>query len=398
MHVLMISPDTVGEKMAGPGIRYFEIAQILSREFKVTLAVPNDNYPSSGGKLTFCRHDQQKLLDIYQKCDTVICQGIITKKYPFLLNGGKPLVIDLYDIFYLEELAGSCMLQRNPTSYLYALKIIQAQLKHGDFFICASERQRDFWLGMLTAAGRINPFTFQKDPTLRNLIALVPFGLPSKAPQQKRKRLKGSCPQIGRSDKIILWAGGIWDWLDPFTPIKAMSLIAQKRNDVKLFFMGTRRPLEKAISTTTLKAVTLSRELQLLNRIVFFNDGWVPYEQRQDYLLDADIGITTYQDSLETHFSWRTRLLDYIWAGLPVVCNSGDSLSQFIQENNLGLVLSRMDERELAGALLFLLNNRNSIKVKRNIVKVRPELIWEKAVGPLVSFCRNPRRANDRQG
>lgn len=177
-----------------------------------------------------------------------------------------------------------------------------------------------------------------------------------------------------------------------------MSLIARKRDDVKLFFLGTRRPSGKAISLTTLKAIALSRELQLFNRFVFFNDGWVPYEQRQDYLLDADIGITTYQDSLETHFSWRTRLLDYIWAGLPVVCSSGDSLSQFIQENNLGLVLSRMDERELAGALLFLLNNCNSMKVKRNILKVRQELVWEKAVAPLVSFCRNPRRANDRQG
>ena len=50
----------------------------------------------------------------------------------------------------------------------------------------------------------------------------------------------------------------------------------------------------------------------------FFNDGWVPYEQRQDYLLDADIGITTYQDSLETHFHgghdcWITSGPDCRW-------------------------------------------------------------------------------------
>ena len=35
----------------------------------------------------------------------------------------------------------------------------------GDFFVCASERQRDYWLGMLAAEGRITPTRTPTTPT-----------------------------------------------------------------------------------------------------------------------------------------------------------------------------------------------------------------------------------------
>ncbi|MDQ7029881.1 MAG: hypothetical protein Q9O62_08955 [Ardenticatenia bacterium] len=59
---------------------------------------------------------------------------------------------------------------------------LQQQSLLGDFFICASERQRDWWLGLLEASGRINPYTFGEDPSLRRLIDVVPFGLPEGPP------------------------------------------------------------------------------------------------------------------------------------------------------------------------------------------------------------------------
>jgi hypothetical protein len=45
-------------------------------------------------------------------------------------------------------------------------------------FICASERQRDYWLGMLGGRDRLTQAQYTLDPTLRLLIDVVPFGLP----------------------------------------------------------------------------------------------------------------------------------------------------------------------------------------------------------------------------
>ena len=47
----------------------------------------------------------------------------------------------------------------------------------GDFYLCASERSA-WWLGLLEASGRVNPATFDADPSLRTLIDVVPYGLP----------------------------------------------------------------------------------------------------------------------------------------------------------------------------------------------------------------------------
>ena len=64
------------------------------------------------------------------------------------------------------------------------LNVQNTQLALGDFFLCASERQRDFWIGALHTAGRINPQTYAADPTLRSLIDVVPFGLPDEPPPE----------------------------------------------------------------------------------------------------------------------------------------------------------------------------------------------------------------------
>ncbi len=45
-NVLVISDDYVGEKMAGPGIRAWELSKVLSKYFNVTLLVPD-----LGGKI-----------------------------------------------------------------------------------------------------------------------------------------------------------------------------------------------------------------------------------------------------------------------------------------------------------------------------------------------------------
>ena len=67
----------------------------------------------------------------------------------------------------------------------------------------------------------------------------------------------------------------------------------------------------------SIAARKLAADLGLTGQHVFFNSGWVPYDQRANVLLDADVGVSTHLDHAETAYSFRTRLLDYLWAGLP---------------------------------------------------------------------------------
>jgi hypothetical protein len=89
--------------------------------------------------------------------------------------------------------------------------VLQTAFQAGDFFLCASEEQRDLWLGLLMAQGRVNHLNYDADPTLRRLIDVVPFGLPAEPPRHTKNVLKGVLPGIAPDDQVILWGGGIWE-------------------------------------------------------------------------------------------------------------------------------------------------------------------------------------------
>jgi glycosyltransferase involved in cell wall biosynthesis len=271
------------------------------------------------------------------------------------------------------------------------------QLQYGDFFLCASETQRDYWVGLLSSLNRVNPLTYADDPTLRRLIDVVPFGLPGVPPAHTRQVLKGVHPGIRDTDWLVLWGGGIYDWLDPLTLIQAMAIVAAGRDDVKLFFMGVKHPNPTVRGFRMLqKAVRLSRELALENRFVFFND-WVPYEARANYLLEADIGISLHLDHLETRYAFRTRVLDYIWAGLPIICGPGDAMSDLVSAHKLGRVVGYQAAAEVAAAITDLLSTPAlRAEYAPRFEAITPGLSWPRVAQPLVSFCQSPYFAADR--
>jgi hypothetical protein len=129
---------------------------------------------------------------------------------------------------------------------------------------------------------------------------------------------------------------------------------------------------------------------------VFFNEGWVDYDDRQNYLLDADLGVSTHFLHVETTFSFRTRILDYLWAGMPIVATGGDSFGRLIAAEGLGITVDEQDVPALAAAIDKVLYDADfNAECRRNVARVRAQFTWEQTLHPLVEFCRNARRAAD---
>jgi glycosyltransferase involved in cell wall biosynthesis len=394
--ILIVSLDVVGENMAGPAIRCWEIARILGRGAQVTLAIPNA--PSiEAQNFALVRYDGSRLESLASESDLVIVSGHALWFYPFLKRLEIPLVIDIYDPFALESLP---LLAGQPEGaqvqrYGIILDALTDLITWGDFFLCASEKQRDYWLGWLNAVNRINPTSYRQSPDLRELVDVVPFGLPEKPPEHTLPVLKGVHPGIAETDRVILWAGGVYNWFDPLTLIRALERIWAQREDVKLFFLGICHPTHGDTGAEMAQeAIALSRSLGLLDKAVFFND-WVPYRKRQNYLLEADLGASLHFAHVETRFSFRTRLLDYIWAGLPMMVTQGDVLSDLVESHHLGWTVGYEDLDGVTDAILQGLDVHRE-EFRDRFAAVAQELTWEKVLQPLVSFCRNPRLAPDR--
>ncbi|MBN2549201.1 MAG: glycosyltransferase [Anaerolineales bacterium] len=402
--VLIISNDTVNSRMGGVGIRNWELAHALAPHCQVTLAVPDaTDLASDTVNLVVYPGPDGDLRPLASQADVILIQGFVLHFHPYLREMQIPLAVDLYVPFLLEGLVWHAEndWQSWIPHYEEYLRVQLEQLRAGDFFFCASETQRDYWLGWLHAQKRINPHTYRQDAELRKLIDVVPFGLPAQPAQPTRPVLKDVHPGINQGDTLILWSGGLWDWLDPLTFIRAVARLIPAYPRLKVYFMGTQHPnpIVTGMSMPE-KALALSRELDLLNSHIFFGD-WTPYQERLDYLLEADFTVISHPQHIETHFSFRTRLLDCIWASLPVIITQGDTMAEWVERENLGYAIPPHDEQAMAAAIEKMIAAGRSFGSPRAafapaFARLRPTLQWENVIQPLLQFCLNPSIAPDK--
>jgi glycosyltransferase involved in cell wall biosynthesis len=385
--VLLVSNDAVGKQMAGPGIRYRQFAVQLAGKHDVSLMIPNEPSEALDGVRLLQAKDfgYRRFTRLCRTVDVVVSQQLSVGAMEQLARGETRTIFDLYDPILFEALG---FYGGQQTSEASARQLSQAAilkqvlaLQTGSAFICASERQRDLWLGVLGALGRIDLDRFRSDPSLDKLVGVVPFGLEANEPRPAKPVLKGVVPGIAEDDKVLLWGGGIWNWLDPLTPIRAVAELSRRRPDVKLYFLGVQHPNPRVPAMVmTNRAVELAESLGVRDTHVFFNFGWTPYAERVGFLLEADLGISAHFDSVETRFAFRTRLLDYFWARLPTVATGGDVLGDLVEAKGLGRTVG---ERDVAGWVQAIERQLADGKTDRSFDDVRSRFAWPKVVEPL---------------
>ncbi len=406
--VLVITGDPIAPAMAGPGIRACELARVLSSTMDVRVASLASVEPVDFPFEVVAAH-RTKLIRHVDWADVLVVQGFVMALNPWLAKTNTVIVADLYDPMHLEHLEDSRSLElRAATREVdQTVAALTGQLRRADFFICASEKQRDMWLGHLAAVGRVNPFTYAHDDTLRNLIDVVPFGISDEKMSSSAHGIKGVVDGISADDKVVLWGGGIYNWFDPLTLIRAMAKIATKRGratssgkrepSARLFFLGVAHPNPdvEALDMVT-RARALSDELGLTGTTVFFNETWVPFAERANYLADADLGVSTHLEHLETAFSFRTRILDYLWAGLPVVSTVGDAFADILESSGAGIVVPERDVDALSDALETLLFTKAGTVAAQASHKLSTSFLWSNVAKPLVDYCESATPASDR--
>lgn len=400
--ILVVTGDVLTEAMAGPAIRAWQIAHHLASEHEVTLATTSGICTRKSQSVRVVAPSRDAFGSLEEWCQILIVQGYVLDHVPVLRMSEKVMVIDLYTPLHLETLAlsASAELPAREEQNGLILAELNRQLVRGDYFLCANDRQRALWIGQLSALGRINPRAWDISPTLRSLVEVVPFGVEDTDPVQDRAALRGVVEGIGLDDEVLVWAGGVYNWLDPLTLVRAVALLSVSRPQVRLYFLGLRHP-NPEVPEMAMAAATrdLATELGILGTHVFVNEGWVDYADRQNVLLEADLGVSTHPLNAETTFSFRTRILDYIWAGLPMVATEGDGFADLIEREALGAVAPAGDPEALAACLAYLLEDSEAREVAaRNVRRVREWYRWERVLAPLYEFCRNPRRAADRLG
>jgi glycosyltransferase involved in cell wall biosynthesis len=392
MRLLIISPDIVGQRMAGPGIRAWEMAQALSSCAEITLIAPYPVDVTAPGIRTghFTMGDTSSLAFYLNQADVVLANGFLLGAHPELADVPQPLILDMYNptLFENIELFRHASPVEREERARRDIDLLNRQLASGDLFLCATARQRDLYLGALMVAGRITPECVDADPLLHSLIAVVPFGLPAIPPVRTGPGVRGVIAGIGDTDPVILWNSGMWEWLDPLTLVRAMPQVIDQAPDVRLVFMAGSHP--GGAGTVRMPEATrrLAEELGLWQRHIFFYDTWVPYADRANLLFDATVAVSLHRQHLEmTYAAIRTRVLDYLWIGLPAVLSDGDPAAALAREHGFALVTPPEDPEAVAQALITLLTDEaRRAELADQARALAPQYTWTKVVRPIVRF------------
>jgi GT2 family glycosyltransferase/glycosyltransferase involved in cell wall biosynthesis len=396
--VAIVTGEPLGSALAGPAIRALEMAKILAVEHEVQLVTLGScSLESKGFEVRSV--GRRELRSLADWADVIVFQGILLTMHPWLAETSTILVADIYDPFHLEVLEQERARdeERRLWSSKQTVEAVNKQLSRADFMLCASAKQRDLWLGHLASLGRVNPLTYDDDESLGSLVAVAPFGLSDTAPRRSGPGIKGVLPGVGPDDKVVLWGGGVYNWFDPLTLIRAIDQVRVRVPEVRLVFLGMRHP-NPGVPTMEMadRARALSDSLGLTGRFVFFNESWVDYADRPNFLLDADLGVSCHYDHVETEFSFRTRILDYLWAALPIVCTGGDSFGDLVRDRGLGVTVPPEDVDALSAAIAQVLTDPEfAARCAARSAEVAREFTWANSLRPLVEFCRSPRRAAD---
>jgi hypothetical protein len=337
---MLVCPEPLGKSQpAGIGIRFLEMRNVLAADGHDVTLLSAPVTP-------------EQLRDVSANADVAVVQGHIANDF-FVHARAIPTVVDLYDPYIVENLHYD-----DERIFAHDHATFLNSILRGDLFLCASEAQRLFYLGAMLSAGRVNPVTFGN---LENLIRIASFGVPPRRIQPKQR------------SRAILF-GGIYDWYDAVLAIEAVKLAG-------LTLTFTRHPNPDITPQGELARAMQHVKANGYNFVEFV--PWVPYADRGAFYDRFGAAIMTFPQSLETDLSMRTRVYDYLWAGLPIVSSSAPGTDGLIER--FGAVVRSSDPADYAKAL------QRVIQTPIDTTAFVEEHQWSKTLAPLVEFCRAPR-------
>ena len=353
--VVVHTPDVVGDRMAGPGIRAWHLARELAKHFDTTLIAKAEGAGREG--VTLIEHGTDAARAVMRDASVLVGQparGFRKRR------AGQRIIYDLFDptVLELRELYGNMPSLRQRVHLAAEWWRLSEALMRADLLVCATRRQRDFYESLQSGSA----------PWIE-----VPFGI---EPADVK-----SCPKP--QDDIVVWGGGVWEWLDPATAVDAIVRLNREGVRAKLLFLGRARPNRNLIDRRR-----DDRFDELLKRggpHVSANDQWVAYDERLSWLRSGKIAIMLHRRTAEAEYSIRTRLFDAIAAGIPVVATRGGFAAELVEREGLGIVVSPGDVVAVADAIRrLLMDDETYSNCVENLERIRPRFAWEEVTRPLV--------------
>lgn len=249
----------------------------------------------------------------------------------------------------------------------------------GDFFITAGLRERHYLLGLLVASKKLS---YGKHDQTDPLIHVIPMTPPPEPPILQEKVI-----QKNADDLVLLVAGAFLPWYNYATFFEALEILCKKgKRNLKVVFMGG-NPRDSKFEGSIRKMGNL-RGLQ--DNIIY--TGLVPFKKRANYYLLADVAINLPSITIEDELAVRTRVVDYIWASLPMISPAKDEYSAAVVKAGAGFAYEAGDPISLARRLELIVDDRKKLEQAKGKMQslLKNKFNLENYISPLELFIKHP--------
>ena len=332
--------------------------------------------------------------DLLKDFDSVIvsyCMGDLSTVVADSLRPDQQLILDCYVPIYVEVSArNSSDLNQEYYSFQNDIGRWAHVLRRGDLFLCASEAQKKYYQGVLSAVGRLNPATYGT-----TMILVVPYGIYRDDSPVARHNPIGELTR-GKRVKNILWFGGIYPWFDLRNLVEAVAIV-NHTTPVKLIIVGAKNPFNSHPDFLRRydELVDFIKSKQAYKELVVLQD-WVKFEDRADWYLNSDLVVVVNKEGEENKLAWRTRLVDFMWANLPIVTNGGDPLGEHLIQQSAAARFESLEVSSVADSIESLLKDKRTLqKMQESMGRVKEEFYWDVVTKELSTRITNKTRAKD---
>jgi len=369
VRVLVLTDDRVGPVMAGSGLRAFELARALrAAGHPVRLvAAPGSEAPVPGEVEVDSRPRWGWAQAVLVPAWSLPPRALLGRRL-LLVDGATPLLAEL------DVLPSTAEVARRRRTARARLPLVAAR---ADAVLAAGEAQAGWWRARLQRRGEA--------PVLQ-----VPFGIPDEDPPAEM----GQVPGVPRDWAVVLWWGGVWPWLDLDTLLAARARLADL--PVSVVVPVAPRPGRSAVAFGPAELSAAAARHGLRPPQVVGLEAWVPYAERHRVLHRASLVAVLHRPGEESDLSFRTRALDGVWAGVPLLLTEGGEVARLARTNGWGAVVPPGDPRAVAATLEVVLMERQQLRFRDRIRDSRSAWRWSEVAKPLVealpALPRAPRR------
>lgn len=372
------------KNVEGGGLRAWGLANGLQNNSKDKYEVEvsynqvfkQDNFTDELNGIKISTWEISTLADKIQEFDSVLVSynaGDITQTVVDNIRQDQQLILDGYVPIHIEMSArNSDNLDREYDAFNFENKIWTKALRRGDILLCANESQKKFYTGVMAQVGRINPITYGDE----DLIQIVPYGIY----REKAVAKHDPVSKLVKNKKAfkLLWFGGIYPWFDLTNLLEAVKN-ANKTTPIELIMVGVKNPFNQHPDfIKRYEEVMDYIKNNNMDEIVHITD-WVKFEDRAEWYLGSDAVVLINNIGMENTLAWRTRLVDYVWADLPIVTNGGDPMSDILEANKAVYILPDLDAKTIEKEIIKISKDKETLKqVSTNLSKVRRLFYWDK--------------------